>query len=64
VVFHGREPSDVTAPDAIRRLSGNPEFETIYPLDHDGDGKKGGSLPKQRGRPRKQLERGADPQGV
>lgn len=23
------------------------------PLDHDGDGTKGGSLPKRRGRPRK-----------
>lgn len=28
--------------------------DTPHPLDHDGDGKKGGSLPgKKRGRPRK-----------
>lgn len=24
-----------------------------HPLDHDGDGRKGGSLPKRRGRPPK-----------
>lgn len=46
VVFKGREPADVTDPDGIRRLSGSPEFEKIDPLDHDGDGEKGGSLPK------------------
>lgn len=53
VVFEGNEPADVTDPEAIRRLSGNPEFEAVDPLDHDGDGEKGGSLPKKRGRPAK-----------
>lgn len=28
----------------------------IDPLDHDGDGRKGGSLPKKRGRPAKAAE--------
>lgn len=53
VVFEGREPANVTEADAIRRISGNPEFEEVHPLDHDGDGEKGGSLPKRRGRPKK-----------
>jgi hypothetical protein len=53
VTFDGREPSEVTDAESIRRLSGHPEFETVHPLDHDGDGHKGGSLPKKRGRPRK-----------
>ena len=57
VWFDGREPSEVTDADAIRRLSGNPEFEEVHPLDHDGNGEKGGSLPKKpRGRPRKAAE--------
>lgn len=48
VRFEGTEPAEVSDPDGIRRLSNNPEFEVVHPLDHDGDGKKGGSLPKQR----------------
>lgn len=28
-------------------LAANPMFEVTDPLDHDGDGKKGGSLPKE-----------------
>ena len=52
VVFEGDAPSDVSNPDGIRRLSSHPEFEKVHPLDHDGNGAKGGSLPK-RGRPRK-----------
>lgn len=56
VTFEGDEPAEVTDPEAIRRLSGNPEFETVHPLDHDGDGEKGGSLPKaRRGRPKKET---------
>jgi hypothetical protein len=54
VEFVGDEPSDVTDADLIRRLSNNPEFEAVDPLDHDGDGKKGGSLAKSRGRPKKE----------
>lgn len=53
VVFEGDEPSEVSDPEAIRRLSGHPEFEEVGPLDHDGDGEPGGSLPKKRGRPPK-----------
>ncbi|MCB4862348.1 hypothetical protein K7W03_22410 [Sphingobium sp. PNB] len=49
VAFLGREPSEVTAKEAIRRLSNHPEFETVDPLDHDADGHKGGSVPR-RGR--------------
>jgi hypothetical protein len=60
VTFNGREPSDVTDAEAIRRLSGNPEFVKVHPLDHDGDGKPGGSLPdavapRKRGRPKKEA---------
>jgi hypothetical protein len=29
VVFQGHEPAEVTDPDGIRRLSGNPEFEAV-----------------------------------
>lgn len=52
--FAGREPLEVDPEtDMGRRLCNNPEFEHVDPLDHDGDGEKGGSLPKKRGRPRK-----------
>ena len=58
--FIGREPLEVDpATDMGRRLTHNPEFEHVHPLDHDGDGELGGSLPgeqataKKRGRPRK-----------
>lgn len=50
--FHGHEPREIP-PDVEALLSGHPEFEVIHLLDHDGDGVKGGSLPKRRGRPRK-----------
>lgn len=55
VTFNGREPADVTDDETIRCLSGHPEFEAVNPLDHDGDGVKGGSLPdaiapRKRGR--------------
>ena len=43
VTFYGTEPAEVTDKEAIRRLSGNPEFVKADPLDHDGDGEKGGS---------------------
>jgi hypothetical protein len=53
--FDGHEPTDVDGAEAIRRLSGSVEFEVVHPLDHDGDGEKGGSLPdavapRRRGR--------------
>jgi len=48
VTFHGHEPAEVTDAEAIRRLSNNIEFERVHALDHDGDGVKGGSLPKAR----------------
>lgn len=53
VLFTMHEPAEVTDGEMIRRLSGHQEFEAVDPLDHDGDGEKGGSLPKPRGRPRK-----------
>jgi hypothetical protein len=44
-VFEGREPVEVDATSPMgRKLLGNPDFEAISPLDHDGDGEKGGSL--------------------
>ena len=55
--FEGHEPREVSA-EVAALLANNPEFETIHPLDHDGDGEPGGSLPdavkpRKRGRPRK-----------
>lgn len=45
VTFVGREPADVTDPDGIRRISGNPEFERVdSPV-----------APRRRGRPRKAV---------
>ena len=52
VTFEGHEPSEVPA-DIEFRFAGNIEFAAVHPLDHDGDGKPGGSLPRKRGRPRK-----------
>lgn len=52
VDFVGHEPREVPA-DAVARLSNSTEFEAVHPLDHDDDGKPGGSLPKRRGRPKK-----------
>ena len=52
VVFEGREPSEVTDPESIRRLENHPEFELVtasepkpvfVPV----------AEPKRRGRPRK-----------
>lgn len=62
VIFEGDEPAEVSDPDAIRRLSQNPEFAAVDPLDHDGDGEKGGSLPgvkataKRARKPKEQAE--------
>lgn len=44
VVFTGHEPAEVTDAALIKRLRGHPEFvEVGNPLDHDGNGKAGGS---------------------
>lgn len=65
VLFVDREPSLVTDAELARRLSNNPEFERVgHPLDHDGDGKPGGSLPdavapRRRGRKKKVQDDGA-----
>lgn len=53
VTFNEREPSEVEG-EALRRLRDHPEFEAVHPLDHDADGKPGGS--RKRGRPRKETE--------
>lgn len=55
VTFFGREPSEAEG-EAALRLARHPEFVEVHPLDHDGDGEKGGSLPKKRGRPRKVVD--------
>jgi hypothetical protein len=44
--FEGYEPTEVDNPALIERLLGS-EFEAVDPLDHDGDGKKGGSRKKK-----------------
>lgn len=48
-LFVGREPVEVDASDPIgARLLKNPDFEAFHPLDHDGDGKPGGSRPGRK----------------
>jgi hypothetical protein len=42
--FTGREPLSVT-PELFEMLKDHPEFVVVDPLDHDGDGERGGSLP-------------------
>ena len=49
VTFVGREPSEVTDPEAIRRLTGNIEFEEVGEVLVSTDE----PAPKRRGRPRK-----------
>jgi len=44
VTFEGYEPSEVP-PNVAGKFAGHPEFIPADPLDHDGDGEKGGSLP-------------------
>jgi hypothetical protein len=47
VTFYGNEPADVDGEEALRRLSGNTDFEEVKgktsPPDIDGDGAPGGS---------------------
>lgn len=52
--FEGYDPIDVADDDVALNLLSHPEVEEVAPLDHDGDGNLGGSLPKaRRGRPRR-----------
>ena len=53
--FEGHEPREVSA-EVAELLANHPEFEKVDPLDHDGNGEKGGSLPKKRGRPKKAAD--------
>lgn len=48
VDFVGREPSEVSDPELIRRLSGNVEFEAVEALEEPPV-----EAPKKRGRPKK-----------
>lgn len=57
--FDGFEPREVPA-DVATLLANHPEFEKVDPLDHDGDGKAGGSLPG----PKATARRGRKPKGV
>lgn len=51
VTFYTDEPAEMTDESLVERLRKNPEFEEVHPLDRDGDGEPGGSLPvKRRGR--------------
>lgn len=50
VVFVGNEPSEVTDADAIRRLSGHPEFERI------GDAPAAPVVVQERPRKRRQSK--------
>jgi len=55
------EPIETSAVDTREELMGaladgwrlHPLIRDVHPLDHDGDGEKGGSLPRRRGRPPK-----------
>lgn len=50
VTFIGREPSEVTDADGIRRLSNHPEFEIV---EAEPEAEAPDEAPKPRGRPRK-----------
>ena len=54
VTFEGREPSEVTGEEALRRLSNHPEFEAVPDIvaQHLGPIDEPVKAPK-RGRPRK-----------
>jgi hypothetical protein len=47
--FVGNEAREVSDTFA-NQLVGHPELEVIHPLDRNGDGRKGGSLPRKRGK--------------
>lgn len=62
LVFPTGEAVPVSDEAIIAKLEQHPEFTAADPLDHDGDGEKGGSLQgenataRRRGRPRKKKE--------
>jgi len=59
VDFVGREPAEVTDPDGVRRLSGNPEFEVVAAKAEKAEmgpvivSPTVSAPPPKRGRPRK-----------
>jgi hypothetical protein len=46
--FEGHELRDVS-PEVYALLKGHPEFQELHPLDHDGNGRKGGSRKRKAG---------------
>ena len=60
--MNGQDRANLTVPDAEAEVAAKAEgWRNVgaHPLDHDGDGEPGGSLPdavapRKRGRPRKQ----------
>ncbi len=60
VVFHGRNPSEVTDSEATRRLSNHIEFEAVYaPAVAPEPTPDSAPLPpKKRGRPKKVASNG------
>lgn len=52
VDFHEREPSQVDDAELIRRLSNNPEFESVEPEGETVEQ----PAPKKRGRPKKVID--------
>jgi hypothetical protein len=53
VTFEGHEPTECPEGLANKLLKG--EFEEVGPLDHDGDGEKGGSLKGQKATAKKKV---------
>jgi hypothetical protein len=53
VLFEGREPSEVTDAELIRRLSANVEFEAV---SEEAPVEAPVEAPKKRGRPKKVAE--------
>lgn len=45
--FEGHEPRSVS-PEVAALLAGHPEFQAIHPLDHDANGKPGGSRRRRK----------------
>lgn len=56
VVFHGRDPSEVTDSEAIRRLSNHIEFEAVHAPVADPVADIAPLPPRKRGRPKKAAD--------